>query len=168
MAFGFTDWDAESGTIKPGSIKRASSSNDKVWGEENKTGTDLDYGIFVAVNPDGGVKLISAVTDVVHGIVVRDIYGDKAPHTKQVNIGHFSHGDCVGALTVDGEDFARGSRAYVVATGVNAGKVTKTAVGNIDLGYWVEDVSAGNNCVAITLGYVQSVAEATPTKAAVK
>lgn len=158
MAFGFTDWDGADGTIKPGSIKRASSSNDKVWGEENRTETALSYGTFVAVNPDGGVMPLAADTRI-HGIVVRDIYGDAAPHTKQVNVGHFSHGDCVGALTVDDADFVRGDTAYIVATGADAGKVTTEAAGNIDLGYWVEDVSAGNNCVAITLGYVQQAAQ---------
>ena len=158
MAFGFTDWDGADGTIKPGSIKRASSSNDKVWGEENLTEIALPYGTFVAVNPDGGVMPLAADTRI-HGIVVRDIYGDAAPHTKQVNVGHFSHGDCVGALTVDDADFTRGDTAYIVATGADVGKVTTESTGNIDLGYWVEDVSAGNNCVAITLGYVQQAVQ---------
>lgn len=157
MAFGFTDWDGADGTIKPGSIKRASSSNDKVWGEENLTDTPLAYGTFVAVNPLGGVMPLAADTRI-HGIVVRDIYGDASPANKQANIGHFSHGDCVGALTVDAADFSRGDTAYIIPTGADAGKVTNEATGNIDLGYWVEDVSAGNNCVAITLGYVQQAA----------
>jgi len=159
MAFGFTDWDGADGTIMPGSIKRASSSNDKVWGEENRTETDLPYGTFVAVNPEGGVMPLAAGARI-HGIVVRDIYGDAAPHTKQVNVGHFSHGDCVGALTVDDADFVRGDTAYIVAAGADAGKVTTEATGNIDLGYWVEEVSVGNNCVAITLGYIQQAAPA--------
>lgn len=157
MVFGFTDWDAASGTMKPGSIKRASSSNDKVWGEQNRTNVDLSYGTFVAVNPDGGVKKISSADDLIHGIVVRDIYGDAAPHNKQVNVGHFSHGDCVCALAVEGDEFVRGDKVYVVATGKDAGKVTSVEAGSIDLGYWVEEVSAGNNCVAITLGYSQTV-----------
>ena len=159
MTFGFTDWDGADGTILPGSIKRASSSDDKVWGEENLTETALPYGTFVAVNPDGGVMPLAADTRI-HGIVVRDIYGDAAPHTKQVNVGHFSHGDCVGALTVADAEFIRGDSAYIVATGDDAGKVTNVAAGNIDLGYWVEEVSAGNNCVAITLGYIQQAAPA--------
>ncbi|EKN5984126.1 TPA: hypothetical protein U5D49_004029 [Yersinia enterocolitica] len=159
MAFGFTDWDGADGTIKPGSIKRASSSNDKVWGEGNLTEVALPYGTFVAVNPEGGVKVLAAGTRI-HGIVVRDIYGDAAPADKQVNVGHFSHGDCVGALAVSGSVFTRGAPAYIVATGANAGKVTTVAAGNIDLGYWVEDVSAANDCVAITLGYVQQTAGA--------
>lgn len=157
MSFGFTDWDGADGTIKPGSIKRASSSNDKVWGEENLTDTPLLYGSFVAVNPAGGVMPLTAGARI-HGIVVRDIYGDASPPNKQANIGHFSHGDCVGALTVEGADFTRGATAYIVTTGADAGKVTDEATGNVDLGYWVEDVSAGNNCVAITLGYVQQAA----------
>lgn len=159
MAFGFTDWDGADGTLQPGSIKRASSSNDKVWGEENLTNTPLPYGTFVAVNPAGGVMPLAADTRI-HGIVVRDIYGDASPTNKTANIGHFSHGDCVGALTVEGVDFVRGDTAYIVPTGADAGKVTSEAAGNIDLGYWVEDVSAGNNCVAITLGYVQQAAPA--------
>ncbi|PVZ86712.1 hypothetical protein C9426_14955 [Serratia sp. S1B] len=156
MAFGFTDWDGADGTIQPGSIKRASSSNDKVWGEENRTETKLLYGTFVAVHPEGGVKPLSEPTDRIHGIVVRDIYGDGAPHNKQVNVGHFSHGDAVGALTVKDVDFTRGDTAYIVATGDDAGKVTTEPKGNIDAGYWVEEVSVGNNCVVITLGYVQN------------
>lgn len=160
MAFGFTDWDGADGTIKPGSIKRASSSNDKVWGEENLTNTPLLYGTFVAVNPAGGVMPLASGARI-HGIVVRDIYGDASPPNKQANIGHFSHGDCVGALTADGADFTRGATAYIIPTGKDAGKVTNEATGNINIGYWVEDVSAGNNCVAITLGYVQQAAATT-------
>ena len=155
----FVDWDAESGIMQPGSIKRASSSNDKVWGELNAGDVKLDYGTFVAVAPTGGVKKIEAATDLVHGIIVRDIYAGGAPSGKTVNVGHFSHGDCVCALAVKGETFVRGDKAYIVAKGADAGKVTAVKAGNLDLGYWVEEVSAGNNAVAITLGYVQTVGE---------
>lgn len=155
----FVDWDAETGTMQPGSIKRASSSNDKVWGEMNAGDAVLPYGTFVAVSAEGGVKKISAATDMVHGIIVRDIYAGGAPADKTVNVGHFSHGDCVCALAADGQSFSRGDKAYIVATGADAGKVTSVAAGNLDLGYWVEEVSAGNNAVAITLGYTQTVGE---------
>ncbi|HGN1344036.1 TPA: hypothetical protein ACKRMM_005875 [Pseudomonas aeruginosa] len=158
MSFFQNKWDSPTGILRAGTVRRASSSDDKIWGEENRTEKDMDYGIFVAVNPDGGVKHIEKATDLVHGIVIRDIYGDKAPHDKQTNIGHFSHGDCVGALTVEGEEFARGDLVYIKSTGVDTGRVTKVSKGNISLGYWVEDVSKGSNCVAITLGYTQSVA----------
>ncbi|EMJ9774550.1 hypothetical protein RGO69_001328 [Morganella morganii] len=160
MSFHNAKWDSPSGILRPGTVRRASSSNDKIWGEENRTEKDMDYGIFVAVNPEGGVKHIEAATDMVHGIVVRDIYGDKAPHNKQTNIGHFSHGDCVGALTIEGEDFARGDVVYIKVGGDTSGRVTKEAKGNIALGYWVEDVSKGSNCAAITLGYIQNVQQA--------
>lgn len=155
----FVDWDAETGTMQPGSIKRASSSNDKVWGEMNAGDTVLPYGTFVAVSAEGGVKKISATTDIVHGIIVRDIYAGGAPADKTVNVGHFSHGDCVCALAVEGQSFSRGDKVYIVATGEDAGKVTAEKAGNLDLGYWVEEVSAGNNAVAITLGYTQTVGE---------
>lgn len=156
MSWGFTDWDGAS-IYKAGSIKRASSSNDKVWGEQNKTETDLPYGTFVAVNPEGGIKKLTKADEVVHGIVVLDIYSQGAPANRHVNVGHFSHGDCVVAQGVTAQDFARGDKVFVVATGADAGKVTKVAAGNIDLGYWVDSVSKGNDCVAITLGYAQKV-----------
>ncbi|MFS1538017.1 MAG: capsid cement protein [Candidatus Phlomobacter fragariae] len=51
--------------------------------------------------------------------------------------------------------YKRGDKVYIVASGTEAGKVSKTSKGNIDLGYWVENVSAGSQCVAITLGYMK-------------
>lgn len=145
----FARWDSETGTMKAGAIRRASSSNDKVWGEQ--TDVDLAYGVFCAVNPDGGVTAIKAVTDVIHGIVVRDIY-ENAKKDRTVNIGHFSHGDSVVAQGVTGITFARGDKAYVICVGDDAGKVTNVAdETTIDLGYWAEAVSG--DCVAITLGY---------------
>lgn len=69
----------------------------------------------------------------------------------------FSHGDEVVALAVSGVTFARGEKAYVIATGSDSGKVTNVAADNIDLGYWVTEVSAGNSTVAITLGFNQTV-----------
>lgn len=162
MGFGFTGWDSGKGILRGGTIYRASSSDDKVWGEENRIDKDLEYGIFVAVNPDGGIKPVESADDVIHGVVVRDIYGDKAPHSKTVNVGHFSHGDCVGVLTPEGETFKRGDKVYIIAGGKNAGKVTAESTGNIGLGYWVERVSAGSHCVAVTLGYPQQAAAPQP------
>lgn len=157
MGYSFTQWDSDEGTMQAGSIYRTGSSDNKVFGEENTTEVDLLCGTFVAVNPEGGIKKIESSEDLIQGIVVRDIYGSKAPHKRQVNIGHFSHGDAVVALTTDDADFSRGSRAYIVATGTDAGKITDVAEGNVDLGYWVEKVSKGNHCAAITLGYAQTV-----------
>lgn len=146
----FVNWDAESGIFQAGSILRGSSSNDKVWGEENLTGVDLLVGTFVAVSADGGIKKISANTDLIHGIIVRDIYGTTAPNEKTVNVGHFSYGDEVAALVVDGVTFNRGDKVYIVATGDDAGKVTNVASGNVNIGYWVTRTS-GNSVVGISL-----------------
>lgn len=157
MGYSFTSWDADTGTMLPGAIYRVSSSDNKVWGEENLTGKDLLCGTFVTVNPNGGIKPIESANDLIHGIIVRDIYGDVHPANRQINIGHFSHGDSVVALAVNGVTLKRGDRVYIIPTGDDSGKITNVAEGNIDLGYWVERVSNGNNCAAITLGYVQSV-----------
>lgn len=151
---GFTNWDAEK-TMKAGAIRRASSSNDKVWGELAEV--DLEYGVFCAVS-EKGVTAIKSVNDVIHGIVVRDIY-EKAKANKTANIGHFSHGDSVVAQGVAGVAFKRGEKVYVVCTGADAGKVTnKASATTVDLGYWAEAVSG--DCVAITLGYQVSAAVA--------
>lgn len=147
------------GTLKAGTIARASSSNDKVWGEENRTADDLAYGSAVAWNPAGGVKKFAAVTDVFHGIVVRDVYGaGVAPNAKIVNVGHFSHGDGVRVPFVAGQTFTRGAPAYVVCTGANAGLFTATkAATTIDVGFIVEEVSPGGNVISVTKGYSQVV-----------
>lgn len=155
--YSFTQWDSDNGTMQPGSIYRVSSSESKVWGEENLTDKEILCGTFVAVNVDGGIKTIESANDLIHGIVVRDIYGDKQPVNRQINIGHFSHGDSVVALAVNDIELKRGERVYIVPTGDDAGKITNVAENNIDLGYWVERVSKGNHCAAITLGYAQSV-----------
>lgn len=149
----FSDWD---GTIKAGSIKRASSSNDKVWGEVNLTTTDLPYGYAVAMNPNGGVKPFAAVTDVFEGIVVRDIYQDVTPNEKTVNIGHFSHGDAVAVEFVSGQTFTRGAKAFIVCTGVNAGKFTATsAATTIDVGFVVDEISTVGNVIVVKKAYSQ-------------
>lgn len=158
----FAEWDAPEGHLKAGSIKRASSSNDKVWAEINKTGTDFLAGTFVAVNPEGGVKPIAAATDLVHGIVMRTVFGDKIPNTEPTDIGHFSHGDEVVALMTDASALTRGSKVYIVATGADAGKITDVAAGNIGTDYYVTELSTGNHTAAITLGFAQVTATAGP------
>lgn len=150
--YGFNEWDKNN--FRAGSIRRASSSNDKVWGEINKTDVDLAYGTFVAVNTAGGVKKIEAATDIVHGIVVLDIYGDGAPNEKTTNVGHFSHGDSVAAQGKDGVTFERGDKAYIIMTGADAGKVTNVDADGLDVGYWVDAVNG--SVVSITLGFVKA------------
>ena len=154
----FAEWDAPEGHFKAGSIKRASSSNDKVWAETNKTANDLLAGTFVAVNVDGGIKRIGANTDMVHGIVMRSVFGDKTPNTEPTDVGHFSHGDEVVALYADDAALVRGTKVYIVAAaGANAGKITNKATGNIGTDYYVTELSAGNKTAAITLGFAQTV-----------
>lgn len=151
----FTEWDAPSGIFKAGSIKRASSSNDKVWGEKNASTEDLLAGTFVKVNPAGGILPLAANTDVIHGIVVRGVFGDKIPASETADIGHFSHGDEVIALAVTGQNFARGDKVYIAVTGANKGKITKASTTTIATNYYATEVSG--DLVAITLGFAQTV-----------
>lgn len=151
--FNFSDWD---GTLKAGSYSRASSSNIIVWGEQNLTSDDLPYGTAIAFNPDGGVQKYSAVTDVFAGVVVRDIYGkDVAPNDRIVNVGKIGIGDGIRVAVVDGQTFTRGGKAYVVATGTNAGKFTATSGDTtLDVGYIVEKIGT-NGVIEVTLNNTQ-------------
>lgn len=151
----YQDWD---GVLVAGSLARASSSNDKVWGEECLAATDLPYGTAVAWNAAGGVKKFAAVGDTFHGIVVKDIYGGGvAPNDRIANVAHISHGDGIRVATVSGQTFTRGGKAFIVASGANAGLFTATsAATTIDVGFIVEKVGSGTNgVIEVTLGYNQ-------------
>lgn len=154
----FVEWDSPDGIFKAGSVKRTSSSNDKIWSETNKTDVDLLAGTFVAVNDAGGVRPIVAATDVVDGIIVRSVWGDKTPNTEPADVGHFSYGDEVVALMTESSALTRGKKVYIVATaGDDAGKITDVAAGNIGTNYRVTELSPGNNTAAITLSLSQTV-----------
>ena len=128
MGFNFNKWDADSrGTLFAGQIRRGSQSTSKAWAEENLTDTALVAGTFVTINAAGGVKPVAAATDIIHGMVLADIYGESVPDDKIANIAHCNHGDEFVALAVTGQAFARGDVLNIVATGANAGKVTKAA-----------------------------------------
>lgn len=150
----FTEWD---GTLLAGNFSRASSSDIKIWGEQNLTTVDLPYGTAVAFNPAGGVKVFAAVTEVFAGVVVRDIYPDAAPNAKITEIAKIGIGDGIRVQTVSGQTFTRGAKVFVQCTGVNAGKFTATAsASTIDVGYIVDKVGGGTNgVIEVTLNNSQ-------------
>ena len=128
MGYNFNNWDSDArGTLFAGQIRRGSQSTSKAWAEENLTAVDLAAGTFVTMNAAGGVKAVSATTDIIHGIVLADIYGQTTPNDKMLNIAHCNGGDELVAVAVDGQTFVRGDVINIVATGVNAGKITKAA-----------------------------------------
>lgn len=127
MGFGFNNFDSDSrGTLYAGQIRRGSQSMSTAWAEENLTDTDLVCGTFVAFNKDGGVKPLSADDDVIHGLVLSDVYGDKVPNDKIANIAHCSEGDEFVVIAKEGEGFERGDALTILMTGADAGKVAKT------------------------------------------
>lgn len=158
----FVNWDVANHTMLAGSIKRASSSESKVWGEQITE--DVPYGCFVAFNEEGGCKPITSVADTVHGIVMRDIYADKAPAQRTANVGHFSHGDSVVAQAIEDHEFKRGG--YVFIDVEEKGKITHVAEGNIPTAFVVDSISG--DCVAITLGYVMASAAEADSQLAAK
>lgn len=128
MGYNFNNWDSDArGTLFAGQIRRGSQSTSKAWAEENLTAVDLAAGTFVTVNAAGGVKAVSNANDVIHGLILADIYGQTTPNDKILNIAHCGHGDEFVAVAVDGQTFARGDAINIVATGANAGKITKAA-----------------------------------------
>ena len=128
MGYNFNNWDSDArGTLFAGQIRRGSQSTSKAWAEENLTAVDLAAGTFVAINAAGGVKAVSATTDIIHGLILADIYGQTTPNDKILNIAHCDHGDELVAVAVNGQTFARGDVINIVATGVDAGKITKAA-----------------------------------------
>lgn len=142
MGFNFNNWDADPrGTLVAGQIRRGSQSTSKSWAEENATTTDVTCGTFVAFAPAGGIKPITAAADIVHGLALEDVYGETVPHDKIVNVGHCNTGDEFVAIAVDGQTFARGDVIYIVATGADAGKITKVAASNIATAYIATYVS---------------------------
>lgn len=142
MGYNFNNWDSDArGTLFAGQIRRGSQSTSKAWAEENLTTTDLAAGTFVTMNADGGVKAVSATTDIIHGLVLADIYGETTPNDKMLNIAHCNQGDEFVAVAVDGQTFARGDVINIVATGTDAGKITTVATDNIATAYVATYVS---------------------------
>lgn len=142
MGYNFNNWDSDArGTLFAGQIRRGSQSTSKAWAEENLTAVDLAAGTFVTMNAAGGVKAVSAATDIIHGIVLADIYGETTPNDKILNIAHCGHGDEFVAVAVSEQAFARGDVVYIVATGDDAGKITKVALDNIATAYIATYVS---------------------------
>lgn len=142
MGYRFNNWDADArGTLFAGQIRRGSQSTSKAWAEENLTAVDLAAGTFVAINPDGGVQAIAADTDIVHGLILADIYGETSPNDKMLNIAHCNQGDEFVAVAADGQTFERGDVINIVATGADAGKITTVATDNIATAYIATYVS---------------------------
>lgn len=141
----FTEWD---GTLLAGNFSRASSSDIKIWGEQNLTTVDLPYGAAVAFNPAGGVMQFASVANLFAGVVVRDIYPNAAPNGKITGIAKIDIGDGIRVQTVAGQTFTRGAKAFIQCGGANTGKFTATpSTSTIDVGYIVDKVGGGTNGV---------------------
>lgn len=141
----FTEWN---GTLLAGNFSRASSSDIKIWGEQNLTTVDLPYGTAVAFNPAGGVMQFASVSNVFAGVVVRDIYPNAAPNGEITEIAKIGIGDGIRVQKVPGQTFTRGARALIQCGGVDAGKFTATASATtVDVGYIVDKVGGGTNGV---------------------
>lgn len=94
---------------------------------EKFNGAKITAGMFVKIDPAGGVDLITADTDAVFGLVVRSLLKEEWVKDDLVDVLHLGHGDSVWAVAKDGAGFTRGDIAQVIKTGADAGKLDKPA-----------------------------------------
>lgn len=94
---------------------------------EKFNGAKITAGMFVKIDPAGGVDLITADTDVVFGLVTRSLITDEWVKDDMIDVLHLGHGDSVWAVAKPGAGFARGDIAQVIKTGADAGKLDKPA-----------------------------------------
>lgn len=94
---------------------------------EKFNGAKITAGMFVKIDPAGGVGLLSADTDVVFGLVARSLINEEHTNGDLIDVLHLGHGDSVWAVAKSGADFARGDIAQVIKAGADAGKLDKAA-----------------------------------------
>ncbi|MBP6018791.1 MAG: hypothetical protein KA735_04815 [Burkholderiaceae bacterium] len=126
----------------PGQIGLVGESLSRATGEQNVGATVVHAGRFVATASPHGIKAIAAAVDPVQGIVIKSQLQGSYGKDEYLSVGHIGHGDSAWAETT-GAALVRGDAVYIVATGVNAGKVTKTDTNNIATNLVVRNVADG-------------------------
>lgn len=125
-----------------GQIGLVGESLSRATGEQNVGTAKVYAGRFVATASPHGVKAIASATDPIEGIVIRSQLQTEYAQDEYLSVGHIGHGDSVWA-EVQGTALARGDAVFIVATGVNAGKVTATNTNNIATSLVVRNVADG-------------------------
>ena len=125
MGYAYEQAPARAGELGKGNFASAKTTAEMVKGDTVKAGQ------FVALNPDGGVKALSAKADVVAGVVLASRIRDEWPEGELVDVMHIATADAVWVTVAEGETVKRGDKVYAIAV-TNGNKKSGTIQGKAD------------------------------------
>lgn len=136
MSYAYEQAPARAGELGKGNLANAKTTAEKVTGK-------VKAGEFVALNPAGGVKALSAKTDVLAGVVLASRIRDEWPEGELVDVMHIGAGDAIWVNIASEKTVSRGNKVFVLTTG-GEGKTGaiqgETDANAIETGYTVIDV----------------------------
>lgn len=136
MSYAYEQAPARAGELGKGNLANAKTTAEKVTGK-------VKAGEFVALNPVGGVKALSAKTDVLAGVVLASRIRDEWPEGELVDVMHIGAGDAIWVNIASEKTVSRGNKVFVLTTG-GEGKTGaiqgETDANAIETGYTVIDV----------------------------
>lgn len=136
MSYAYEQAPARAGELGKGNLASAKTTAEKVTGK-------VKAGEFVALNPVGGVKALSAKTDVLAGVVLASRIRDEWPEGELVDVMHIGAGDAIWVNIASEKTVSRGNKVFVLTTG-GEGKTGaiqgETDANAIETGYTVIDV----------------------------
>ncbi|CBW29780.1 structural cement protein Gp24 [Haemophilus influenzae] len=136
MSYAYEQAPARAGELGKGNLANAKTTAEKVTGK-------VKAGDFVALNPTGGVKALSAKTDVLAGVVLSSRIRDEWSEGELVDVMHIGTGDAIWVNIASEKTVSRGSKVFVLTTG-GEGKTGaiqgETDTNAIETSYTVIDV----------------------------
>lgn len=136
MSYAYEQAPARAGELGKGNLASAKTTAEKVTGK-------VKAGEFVALNPVGGVKALSAKTDVLAGVVLASRIRDEWPEGELVDVMHIGAGDAIWVNIASEKTVSRSNKVFVLTTG-GEGKTGaiqgETDANAIETGYTVIDV----------------------------
>ena len=136
MSYAYEQAPARAGELGKGNFASAKTTAEKVTGK-------VKAGEFVALNPAGGVKALSAKTDVLAGVVLASRIRDEWPEGELVDVMHIGAGDAIWVNVAPEKTVTRGNKVFVLTTGGDGktGAIQgETDANSIETGYTVIDV----------------------------
>lgn len=110
MSYAYEQAPARAGELGKGNLASAKTTAEKVTGK-------VKAGEFVALNTAGGVKVLSAKTDVLAGVVLASRIRDEWPEGELVDVMHIGAGDAIWVNVASEKTVSRGSKVFVLTTG---------------------------------------------------
>ena len=110
MSYAYEQAPARAGELGKGNLASAKTTAEKVTGK-------VKAGEFVALNTAGGVKFLSAKTDVLAGVVLASRIRDEWPEGELVDVMHIGAGDAIWVNVASEKTVSRGSKVFVLTTG---------------------------------------------------